>query len=228
MENKTVGFIGGKFLPLHLGHVYATTMVGSQCWLAEDYKRLTYAAGGSIPQWPINTNGLGFNNRYACTGTDNNCTDGLSDLFYQRYAAQPTGGVLISDPTVVRGICPSGWHLPSNTEIDTFKTTVAGSGCYPSTWGLVNGQCLNDYYNFGITWRGIRRSDDGTLVFNTCYLAMYTANWQNPGKYPYNDPVIFYIFRFGSGCGNGAGADNSYGRSVRCIKDVGGGGAGKD
>ena len=31
MEDKVIGFYGGKFLPLHLGHIYSILYAASSC-----------------------------------------------------------------------------------------------------------------------------------------------------------------------------------------------------
>jgi len=208
-----------------LSHVYATTLIGTQCWLAEDYKRVSYVAGGAIPQWMVNTSGQGSTNKYTCAADNNNCSNGTDDRFFQRYAAVPTGGYLSPNATTLRGICPTGWHLPSETELTVLKNYVMPYGCSNTIESSFNGTCLNTYFNFGLTFNGMRRPDSGIRNYAGAATFIYTSNWWDPGSYPYNVArKATFCANMISGCTpGGVSNENSAGFSVRCIKDVGGG-----
>ncbi len=147
------------------GNVYNTVQIGSQCWTAENLKVERYRDGSNIPTglsnsaWSSTSSGAFavYNNVAA-----NKATYGL---LYNWYAAV--------DP---RGLCPTGWHVPTDeewTELTDFlggesvaggamKTTgtlSAGTGLWlsPNTAatnssgfsGLPGGYCyFSGYFNF--------------------------------------------------------------------------------
>ena len=88
------------------GQVYNTVLIGSQCWMKEN---LNYATGNS---WCYNNN-------------SSNCdTYGrLYDWATIMNGAASSNGV----PSGVQGICPPGWHVPSNAEWDIIANHLGGS-----------------------------------------------------------------------------------------------------
>ena len=87
------------------GHVYHVVVINSQKWLKENLKAAHYRNGDAIPevktdpQWKVLTTGA------FCT-YDNLAANGdVYGLLYNFYAL-----------TDARGLCPSGWHVPAETE----------------------------------------------------------------------------------------------------------------
>ena len=90
-------------------HIYRTVTIGSQVWMAENLKVTRYADGTTIPhitddiEW-IDIEILHFGRAYCYYDND-------IGLDY---------GVLYSYATAIglnaQGICPNGWHLPSDEE----------------------------------------------------------------------------------------------------------------
>jgi len=98
------------------GNTYNTVLIGSQCWMQSNLKVTKYRNGDNIPTglsngaWQNTTDG-------ACAIYNNNpLNDGLYGKLYNHYA--------LSDS---RGLCPTGWHVPSDAEWTTLETTLGGS-----------------------------------------------------------------------------------------------------
>jgi uncharacterized protein (TIGR02145 family) len=116
-----------------------------------------------------------------------------------------------------KGICPEGWHLPSQAEWDTLVTYVGGSAVagkkLKSTYGWVNGGDGTD--NHGVSALPGGRYSNGNFynAGNTGYWWTATEIGSNSaysrGMSYSNDYVNEY------GYGNG----KSYGLSVRCVKE---------
>jgi uncharacterized protein (TIGR02145 family) len=91
-------------LPVNFdGHTYEVVEIGSQCWFAENLRTTVYANGDSIPgdlsnsDWTSATSG-------AQTIYLNNSTNlEAYGRLYNWYAVDDN-----------RGLCPSGWHVPTN------------------------------------------------------------------------------------------------------------------
>jgi len=117
------------------GHQYRTVLIGAQTWMAEN---LNFAgADGSI----------------------GSCHNGNADscVKYGRIYA----GVEVLDgaspsnasPSGIQGICPTGWHVPSDTEWSILATHADSTNATPgkklkSTSGWYNGGSGTDSYGF--------------------------------------------------------------------------------
>jgi uncharacterized protein (TIGR02145 family) len=98
------------------GNLYHTVQIGTQCWTQSNLKVSRYRNGDSIPTglsnsaWENTTAGA-----YAIY--DNNpVNDGLYGKLYNLYAAMDT-----------RGLCPTGWHVPTDGGWTTLETFLGGS-----------------------------------------------------------------------------------------------------
>ncbi|MBM3912519.1 MAG: hypothetical protein FJ350_05870 [Sphingomonadales bacterium] len=87
------------------GNVYQGIQIGTQCWTQSNLKVSKYRNGDNIPTglsnsaWQNTTSGA-----YAIYN-NNPVNDGLYGKLYNHYAV-----------TDSRGLCPTGWHVPSDGE----------------------------------------------------------------------------------------------------------------
>jgi uncharacterized protein (TIGR02145 family) len=99
------------------GNLYNTTLIGNQCWMKENLKTTTYQSGAAIPNV---TNGTTWQNlttgAYVWYNNDINWKDSYGAL-YNWYA--------VND---FNGLCPEGWHVPSNNEWTALTDHVGGIG----------------------------------------------------------------------------------------------------
>jgi uncharacterized protein (TIGR02145 family) len=102
------------------GYAYATVQIGDQCWFAENLRNDLYANGDSIPAnlsdeaWMDTSNGA-----TTTYGEDAGCSASAPDFdACDPSASLEAYGRLYNWYAVVdgRGLCPSGWHTPSDTE----------------------------------------------------------------------------------------------------------------
>ncbi len=98
------------------GNTYNTVQIGNQCWMAENLKTTTYRNGNPIPNitndsiWRNLTTGA-----YAWYGNDIN----WRDLY---------GGLYNWHTTVcANGLCPLGWHVPTDDEWTTLTNFIGGT-----------------------------------------------------------------------------------------------------
>jgi uncharacterized protein (TIGR02145 family) len=99
------------------GNVYSTVEIGSQCWTAENLKVERYRDGSNIP-----------------TGLSNSAwqttTSGAYAVYNDVAANKATYGLLYNwfaavDP---RGLCPTGWHVPTDGEWTELTDHLGGTG----------------------------------------------------------------------------------------------------
>jgi uncharacterized protein (TIGR02145 family) len=118
------------------GNLYNTVQIGSQCWTQNNLKTSKYRNGNNIinitdnSQWSqTNTNNTG-----AWCYYDNNVNNGVTfGKLYNWYAVNDS-----------RGICPTGWHVPTFLEWSTVENFLGGDGVAggalksTSGWNLPN------------------------------------------------------------------------------------------
>jgi uncharacterized protein (TIGR02145 family) len=98
------------------GNVYNTVQIGTQCWTQSNLKVSKYRNGDNIPtglsnsDWSNTTSGA-----YAIYDNDP-VNDGLYGKLYNNYAV-----------TDSRGLCPTGWHVPSDGEWTTLENHLGGA-----------------------------------------------------------------------------------------------------
>jgi len=101
------------------GNLYHTVTIGTQVWLVENLKTTKFNNGTVIPtttsdisditlfptpvyQWPVD-------------GNESNVAEyGRLYTFWVGVASNPLN------------VCPTGWHVPTDTELETLKTTLGG------------------------------------------------------------------------------------------------------
>ena len=99
----------------HEGYSYSTVEIGEQCWFSENCRYLPEVSDLSIdsttePHYSV----------YGYTGTD--VTVAKSTANYETY------GVLYNWPAVMtEGICPSGWHIPTDGEWQPWRFLGMGA-----------------------------------------------------------------------------------------------------
>ena len=94
------------------GNIYATVQLGTQCWMAENL-RVTHFADGTPLQLGNLTDGQQRFYYYPNQAQANVAQYGLLYSWYTIMNGHPTSEEV---PSGVQGICPDGWHLPSNFE----------------------------------------------------------------------------------------------------------------
>ncbi|MFC2086268.1 FISUMP domain-containing protein [Bacteroidota bacterium] len=99
-------------------NTYNTIKIGDQWWMAENLKTSHYANGTEI-QLVENTNdwdNLGYTDKAYCY-YDNSSMNAYTYGALYKWAAVMNGAASSdNNPSEVQGVCPSGWHLPSDEE----------------------------------------------------------------------------------------------------------------
>ncbi|HRH32867.1 MAG TPA: FISUMP domain-containing protein [bacterium] len=123
------------------GNSYKTVQIGSQCWMAENLRTKTKRDGtcintGGTP--PACTSIGGERDCIADTsqGAEADCTNG--------YTLYTWAGAMNPDTLAgAQGICPDGWHVPTDPEWYTLESTLADRGavCSASRDDGFGGSC---------------------------------------------------------------------------------------
>ena len=206
---------GGASTVTYDGYTYALVAIGDQCWFAENLRSEHYANGDPIPgelsdgDWSSTTSGAmtvyGEGTSIVYSGSDDEVSN-LADYgrLYNWYAVDDA-----------RGLCPSGWHVPTDQEYTTLIDVLGGTS--------VAGGKMKSSPEDSPAWNGTNTSGFSGLAGG------YRSN--SGGFYDGN-----YVGFFWSASANGAFAWSRlldgvytgvlrynyyqrYGFSVRCVRD---------
>ena len=183
------------------GQTYKTVKIGSQTWMAG---KLNYKRGFCFD------NDTSYCTKYGRLYTWATAVGkSESECGYDR----PIGLTCSLPSGNIQGICPNGWHLPSQTEWQTLLTTVGEqSGTkLKSTSGWASGGSGSDAYAFSALPVGVRNGNE--VSFYMGYLTCFWSATEATGDYAYGleldynveDAFLSHIRK-----------DNAY--SVRCLK----------
>ena len=123
------------------GNVYNTVQIGLQCWMKENLRTSKYADNMPIPEG--NTYSYTEPYRYA---PDNNESNVPTYGYLYNWAAVMNGASSSNaNPSGVQGICPTGWHVPSDAEWTQFTDYVSSKSQYQCNSSSINiGKALAD------------------------------------------------------------------------------------
>jgi len=190
------------------GNLYPTLAIQNQCWMGSNLRTNRFANGDLIP-FPLTTNGWSTTTTTPAHALYNNdpANDSLYGRMYNWFAASDT-----------RGICPGGWHLPSDAEWTTLTTALGGTGvaghAIKSTTGWASSGNGSNSSGFNGLPAGFRRE---TGVFEG--LGSHAYWWSSTGLSL--TPSNAY-FRRASFNASTLFRDNNLkrlGLSIRCLRD---------
>ena len=202
------------------GETYKTVVIGTQTWFQ---RNLNYAVAGSKCG-------------YVYILTDENTANCKQyGRLYDWATAMALPANCNSNTCVSqisakhKGICPSGWHIPSDAEWTLLTDFVGGSstaGKYlKATSGWNEDGNGEDKYGFAALPGGVGMSDSYDFLNESYYGGWWSASELNGISDNFDDPQIDAINAYFRGMGYdseriGEGAYyKSYFYSVRCIKD---------
>ena len=109
-------------------NIYNTVQIGGQCWMRENLKTTRYADGSAIShsQYDEISYSYGYWN-YPNLDSTNKITYGL---LYNWSAVMHDSPASNTTPSGVQGVCPTGWHVPSDAEFTILMDYVGGQSEY--------------------------------------------------------------------------------------------------
>lgn len=203
------------------GNVYQTVQIGGQGWMAENLKTTHYSDGSPIPLVEDNSTWAGLASTAKAYCWYNNSTSNRDTYggLYTWAAAMNGSATSGSNPSGVQGVCPSGWHMPSDSEWNELKNYLGGAdvagGKMKETgtahWNSPNTAATNES---GFTaLAGGSRSYTG-LFENMGIDAPFWSATQYTSGYAWNHVLNYDYASMVVGYGN-----KIRGREIRCVKD---------
>jgi uncharacterized protein (TIGR02145 family) len=220
-DNNTLGIVsatrttgggttttGGSTVTDVEGNVYNTVTIGAQTWMKENLKVTKYRDGTAIPTTTSSIyNETSPKYQWAYDGAESNVS--TYGRLYTWYAA-----------TDSRGVCPTGWHLPTDAEWTTLTTYLGGEsvagGKMKETgtthWSSPNTGADNSS-GFTALPGGYRDYFGGTF-----YYLGYGGYWWSATEASSSNAWYRYLLYSSGGAGRGYSYEY-YGFSVRCVGD---------
>ena len=170
------------------GNVYPTVQIGKQCWMRENLKVLHYEDGTALLLGNDQEHSHELPYYFIYQGLDS-----LAEIYGLLYSwSAAMGGNQSYQDSMVQGICPNGWHIPSDEEWCEMEHCLApqsyctdpvsyhGTGdklarqlCYPDYW------MSDDFTTDGMPgyWQ------TSPLYFNTSGFSVLPAGFYDLGAF---------------------------------------------
>jgi len=188
----------GSLLDDRDGETYRTVTIGSRNWMAENLK---FRGLGADTGWLYG---------------DNADSGAKYGRLYTWSAAMGGASSSASNPSGVQGVCPAGWHVPSDEEWHDLITTVDSSISgrvlkSPNGWDAGNDG--DDRLGFRILPGGNRSTDAG-YVNKGAYGAFWTAT-----QIDASNALLRSFSSNAIAVGRGNGSEKTSGLGLRCLEN---------
>jgi len=202
-------FCGQSFKDLRDGKVYTTVQIGTQCWMAQNLN-IGNKIDGSGEQ--TNNSPTPIIEKYCNDNNESNC-----DIYGGLY--QWDEMMQYSTTSGVQGICPTGWHVPTDAEWATLITFLGGESVAGGKMKETGTTHWNGYNTGATNSSGFTALPGGYRATSGLY---YTTGWnctlwsstQNSTTDAWNrilNENSAYVYR---DCNT-----KGFGFSVRCVRD---------
>ncbi len=189
------------------GNDYRIVVIGDQQWMADNLRVTHYRNGDPIPSDFSDSEWFALS--YGAYSVYNNFLPN-SELYgnlYNWYAVDD-----------YRGVCPEGWHVPSDIDWLELESNIENGGSLKATGTLEDGDGLWHSPNTGATNESSFSALPGGLrngwYDNLGYIGIYWSTTQFNGdnvsywRLHYNESSLQHLFD-----------EKMYGFSIRCIRD---------
>lgn len=215
------------------GNIYNTVFIGSQCWMKENLRATHYSDGLSIPKVTDNTawSNLTYTDPAYCFYNNDTANASIYGALYTWRATMKVDTSSNDVSSGVQGICPLGWHVPSDEEWKILEGEADSQYGYPNQVWEGTG---DRGYDAGLHLKsssGWNNNINGDNIFDFTVLPSGTrignGSYVNSGNYSYfwtstNNSYAGAWSRLLSYTNSQIGrfdANKNFGRSVRCLKD---------
>jgi uncharacterized protein (TIGR02145 family) len=185
------------------GNVYPTVQIGTQVWMAANLRTTRYRNGTSIPNVTNETTWSGLTTGAWSNYDNNTANDAIYGKLYNWYAAVNTAG-----------LCPTGWHVPTDAEwttLSNFLATDVGFKMKSTSGWADNGNGSNASGFNGLPGGG--RYSVGVFYNLGNYAGFMSSSESNSGIVWTR--LLLKDFRDLNRVGN----EKKAGFSVRCVRD---------
>ncbi len=119
-NEKGKGATGISSVKDHQDNWYKVVQIGTQCWMAENMRATTEPTAPDVSILQSSCSEASQTDPYAYYSLCNEDTAAKYGCLYN-FAAVMNGHAPLTDNTKYRGICPEGWHVPTDAEWKTLE-----------------------------------------------------------------------------------------------------------
>jgi len=191
------------------GNTYSTIQIGTQWWMAENLRTTKYRDNTPIPRVTGSTAWKDLTTPAYCWFSWDSLTNKI-----------PYGALYNWYSVATKKICPTGWHVPEDSDWETFGIYIGGeevAGAKMKEAGTTHWMSPNtgatDELGFTALPGGFRRYTDGSFS-SIRYYGEYWSSTEYSA-----DNAAGAELSYNSGAIKPSGTNKKYGFSVRCIKD---------
>jgi len=190
------------------GYTYNAVEIGGQCWFAENLRTEVYADGTAIPEVADSSGWAALSTGARCDYNNDSANVAISGRRYNWFAVDNS-----------RGLCPSGWHVPTDEDWTVLEQEVASQG-----FGDAVGTALKSTEGWDGSGNG---TDDFGFAAYPGGFRDYTGAFDNvgfSGDYWTSSSLIeefvwYRIFVASIVTVERAGINKEFGLMVRCLRD---------
>ena len=215
------------------GNVYNTVQIGQQCWMKENLRTTHYADGVAIP---VGGSATSYTDPYYYDYTSSGFALAQRGYYYNWPAVMRGAASSTANPSDVQGICPTGWHVPSDAEWTQLTDYVGGRSeyiCGGNTaniakalaselgWSSYSGACYpGDQSVTGNNATGFSAVPAGYCYGSSFDGADIHADFWSSSQYESGSNGAYYRYLYcGSTYVSWGTTDKFDGFSVRCLRD---------
>ncbi|HNP20814.1 MAG TPA: fibrobacter succinogenes major paralogous domain-containing protein [Panacibacter sp.] len=181
--------------------------IGKQRWMAKNLSVARYRNGDKIPQVKNPAAWAGLTTGAWCWYNNDPANDSSYGRLYNYYAVADS-----------RGLAPTGWHIPSDSEWTTLSTFLGGDAVAGGKMKEAGTAHWLDPNTGATNSSGFTALPGGLRQGGGFYILGSWGSWWS--STPGDNNMIWGRFIFGSDVVLGRGlTDKTYGYSVRCVKD---------
>ncbi len=238
VEESSSGNETGTFTDSRDGQIYEWVKIGNQVWMAENLKATHYSDGTPIPHVTGETEwgNLSETDKAWCYYDNSSSNGDTYGALYTWAAAMNGTSSSNSNPSGVQGVCPDGWHLPSDEEWKELEMALGMSQSEADDigWrGTNEGSKLADSANLwqdGDLENNAEFGTSGFTAFPGGIIGGYDGKFDDIGNdgYWWSSTAFFssivvlrslYYYHSDLSRGNVDNKGSVNGYSVRCIRD---------
>ncbi len=211
------------------GNTYDAVKLGDQVWMAENLRTTKYADGTTIPMGST----YSYDVAYRYCPDDNSGNVGTYGYLYNWKAVMRNSSSSETNPSGVQGICPNGWHVPSDaewTQLTDYVGSQSGYVCGSDTEFIAKALTSTtgwNTYDEEDCCPGNNPSANNATGFSAVPAGNYNGIYDDFGSYAYfwsaTQGSRYYAYcrylRYYDAYVYRSNYDKDFGFSVRCLRD---------
>ncbi|KAF0128704.1 MAG: secreted protein with Fibrobacter succinoprotein major domain [Bacteroidetes bacterium] len=218
------------------GNSYNTVKIGDQWWMADNLKTTHFADGTEIPVVESDADwiNLDYTDKAYCYYDNSTAYANIYGALYTWAAAMNGAASSYVNPSGIKGICPDGWHLPSDAEWIELEMYLGMSFEQADgfNWrGTDEGRKMKNNYGWKINGNGTNSSGFSALPAGNRFHGTFddigettrywsTTEYINITHLAFNRTLDYKHSGVGWFQANHYyGYPKDFGLSVRCVKD---------